>query len=164
MKKGYLKSAMRLEDELTNWHVGELTIKYQERCRKEISITNSGQVAALVRQSIDVDQIQIQEHFYAIYLNQCKNVLGFKTICAGGLSSCPVNIQLILAIGLILNASDVILCHNHPSGNIMPSDADLGLTWNLKAAARLVGISLIDHIIITKNFHYSMCDNGNIKF
>ena len=161
MKKEIAKPKMLIEDECTNWHVGELMVKYKELQPCTITLTTAKSAVSIIRNSIDQEDLLIQEHVYALYINHNHDVLGFKTISVGDLTGCIFNPQLILSIGLLLNATGIIVAHNHPSGNLDPSEADIIYTKQLVSAANIVGMRLLDHIILTKNAFRSM-DNDNL--
>lgn len=158
MKKSYLNT-IRFEDECTNWHVGELALKYNEIKLPKLKISDVIDAISLLRDSIDPEVIQIQEYFYAIYMNNQRDVLGFKTISIGSVAGAVINIPLILSIGLILNAKNIIVAHNHPSGNLIPSDNDIKMTSQLYSATKIVDMNLIDHIILTRHSYNSMCES-----
>ena len=83
-------------------------------------------------------------------------------ISQGGISGTVTDVRIILQYALKANASGIILCHNHPSGNVEPSEADIKITSKLKEAAMIHDITLLDHLIITKDNYYSLADMGCI--
>lgn len=102
----------------------------------------------IAMQAMDRNALGMQEQFLAIYLNRANTVIGAKVHFIGGLSSVTVDIKLILATALGLLASGVIICHNHPSGNLEPSSQDKLITAKMKEVLELVDISLLDHLIL----------------
>lgn len=106
------------------------------------------------------DVMETKEFFYALYLNQAGQVTNISKISEGGYNSTVVDVRLILCIGLQTQAAQIIICHNHPSGNTRPSAADQEITTKIKAAAVWCDIKVIDHIIITANSYLSMADAG----
>jgi DNA repair protein RadC len=78
----------------------------------------------------------------------------------GGITGTVVDVRLIFAVALKCNACGIIVSHNHPSGNAKPSDADISLTKKIKKCSDLLDITLIDHLIITKNIFYSFSNEG----
>jgi DNA repair protein RadC len=110
----------------------------------------------------DVDTIELQESFYAIYLNRNNQILGFICISQGGTTSTVVDIKRVVAPAILSNSSSVIIAHNHPSGNKKPSTQDKELTKKVKKALNLFDISLIDHIIVTSCNYYSFADENII--
>jgi len=95
-------------------------------------------------------------------LNRANKVLGIAQISQGGISGTVTDVRIILQYALKANASGIILCHNHPSGNMEPSESDLKITSKLKEAAIIHDITLLDHLIITNEGYHSLADNGYI--
>jgi DNA repair protein RadC len=85
-----------------------------------------------------------------IFLNRQNNTIGWFKVSQGGLSGTVIDIRLILATALNCLASAIILCHNHPSGNLHPSEADISMTKKLQEASKLMDIQVLDHIILTE--------------
>lgn len=102
----------------------------------------------IAMQVMDRNALGMQEQFLAIYLNRANTVIGAKVHFLGGLSSVTVDIKIILATAIGLMASGVIICHNHPSGNLEPSSQDKLITAKMKEALELVDVSLLDHLIL----------------
>jgi len=100
------------------------------------------------------------EEFWVIFVNQGSFLLSVENFGKGGLTSTSVDIRLILMKALELKATGLFLCHNHPSGDIEPSKYDLALTAQLKKAALLMSIQLLDHVVICKENYYSFLENG----
>jgi DNA repair protein RadC len=94
--------------------------------------------------------MQIQEQVCAIFLKANNEVIAYRTISTGTLSSSNVDTPLIVALALQTRANSVIIAHNHPSGNRLPSSADCVFTKKLKQQLELFDILIIDHLIITK--------------
>lgn len=103
-----------------------------------------------------------QEHFLVLYLNQGNNPLKVEQISTGGLTSTIADPKVIFKKAFDLNATSIILCHNHPSGNPNPSTEDIRLTQKIKAAGVLLDINVIDHIIIGEERYYSFAENNNM--
>lgn len=100
------------------------------------------------------------EEFWAIYLSRNNTVIHHAKIGQGGISATVADIRIILKFAIENLASGIIICHNHPSGNLNPSNNDISLTQKLKEAARLMDINLIDHIIYTENQYFSFSDKS----
>ncbi len=98
------------------------------------------------------------EEFYFVLLNRRNDILTREKLSQGGLSGTVVDIRLILKAALEYGASSIILCHNHPSGNTQPSDADIKITKKIKEGAKLLDIMVLDHIIIGDGYS-SMADD-----
>ena len=100
------------------------------------------------------------EEFWIIMLNKANKVIKYKSISEGGLTATVADPKKIFKLALEKNATSLILCHNHPSGNLKPSEADIKITKQLKEAGLLLEISVIDHIIIGDDSYYSFADEG----
>ncbi|MBP1673502.1 MAG: hypothetical protein H6Q25_1317 [Bacteroidetes bacterium] len=103
----------------------------------------------------DKNGFKPHEEFWAIYVNQNSNILGSQMIGQGGLTATSVDIRLIIKTALELSATGLFVCHNHPSGQLKPSQADKTLTQQLKEATNLLNIQLLDHVIVYKDSCYS---------
>jgi len=98
------------------------------------------------------------EVFAVAYLNQANRINNFEIISKGGITGTVADPRVILKKALLEDAVNIILCHNHPSGNLQPSKADSDLTRKLKKAAELFDIGLFDHIIVSENGYFSFAD------
>lgn len=102
------------------------------------------------------------EVFGVLYLNQANRVNHFEIISEGGITGTVADPRIILRKALEKKAVSIILCHNHPSGNLKPSVADKELTFKVREAARYHEIQVLDHIIVSETGYYSFADNGNL--
>lgn len=102
------------------------------------------------------------EEFWIIILNRANKVLHKTSISEGGISGTVADPRKIFKIALDYKASSIILCHNHPSGNTRPSEADNRLTQKLFKAGKLIDIHILDHVIIGEGGFYSYADEGKI--
>ena len=125
-------------------------------------ITQSKDAADLFRKVWDNDTLPIYESAICIFLNRQNNTIGWFKISQGGLTGTLMDVRLILATALNCLASGIILCHNHPSGNLTPSETDIAMTKKIKQSAEIMEISLLDHLILTEDGYCSMADNGVI--
>ncbi len=105
-----------------------------------------------------------QEHFLVMYLNQSNHVLKVECISNGGTTNVIADPKIIFKNALSLNATCIVLGHNHPSGNPRPSEDDRLLTKKFVAAGKLLDINVIDHIIIGNERYYSFRDHGEMTF
>ena len=103
------------------------------------------------------------EEFWLLMLNRANRVLGRYKVSQGGLSGTVIDTRIILKKALDTLASSIIVCHNHPSGNMQPSDADVKITGKLKKAAEMLEIKLLDHVIIADKTYFSFADEGLIS-
>ena len=110
-----------------------------------------------------VDGIMEQkEVFCAMYLDRSNKLLGTAKITEGSVSSCIVDVPYIFRLAILINASSIILCHNHPSGNLKESDSDKIITEQIIQAGKLLDIKILDHLIIHDENYHSFADNGLI--
>jgi len=100
------------------------------------------------------------EEFHIIYLNNSNKVINSMQLSKGGITGTLVDVRLALKMALELGATSIILCHNHPSGNLNPSSADKQLTQKLKAAGENLDIKILDHLIVTEKSYFSFADEG----
>lgn len=118
----------------------------------------NGQEAALYFKPILGDYAAEQVH--VLYLNFANKVIKDCCVSKGGISSAPVDVRVILKEALELGATSIILCHNHPSGNLNPSQADITFTQKVMRAATLLDIVLLDHVIVSQAGYFSMNEEG----
>src|SRR5690554_6487425 len=126
-----------------------------------VKITSS-QLAAQYAKEYFFEDIEIFESFFIMLLNRANVVIGWAKISQGGVSGTFVDGKIVAKYAVDSLASAVILLHNHPSGNLTPSMADINLTKKIKAGLSYLDIQVLDHVIITKDDHYSMADEGNM--
>ncbi len=100
------------------------------------------------------------EEFWIIYLNNSNKVISKSQLSKGGITGTLVDTRLVFKVALEMGATSLILCHNHPSGTIMPSDADKLITKKLKLAGDSLDVKVLDHLIITETKYYSFVDEG----
>ncbi len=100
------------------------------------------------------------EEFWVLYLNNSNEVIVKKQLSKGGITATMVDIRLIFKKAVELTSVGIIVCHNHPSGKLKPSDSDKRLTKKIMAAGKTLDIKLLDHLIITQKDYFSFADNG----
>jgi len=104
----------------------------------------------------------VYEEFWILLLNRANHIISKKMISKGGVTGTVVDPKLIFKQAIECTASGIVLCHNHPSGNKNPSDADISLTRKLKDAGILLDIQVLDHLIIAGNSYFSFADEGRL--
>ncbi len=102
------------------------------------------------------------EEFWILLLNRANLIIGKERISSGGISGTVVDPKLVFRRTLEYSASSIILSHNHPSGNLSPSKADIDLTQKLRQAGLTLDVAVLDHLIITDHGYYSFADEGII--
>ena len=135
----------------------ELGIRRNASDKKKDTINKSGDIAEYLRANFEYLQ---QEVFVVVFLNRGNKVMHHQIISEGGLTGTIADPRVILKKALEHNATSLILCHNHPSGNLRPSKADEVLTQKIKQAATLLDIQLMDHIIVSSEGYFSFADEG----
>lgn len=103
------------------------------------------------------------EEFWVLFLNRSNKVIDHYKVSQGGVAGTVIDVKIIVKNALEKLASSVILCHNHPSGNLQPSDADMNITKKIAEAAKFFDINMLDHLIIGDNSYFSFADNGMLK-
>jgi DNA repair protein RadC len=103
-------------------------------------------------------QMQTREEIYVLLLNRNNQILGYQILSSGGITGTVADVRLLYAVALKALATSVILAHNHPSGNLQPSETDKVLTQKIKDAGNLMDITLLDHLIITREGYFSFAD------
>lgn len=138
----------------------ELGRRRKETVSQKKEIITSSQTAydTMYQYLVDLNH----EQFWVIMLNRANMVLKKVMVSQGGVSGTIADPKLIFKSALENLASAIILVHNHPSGNLKPSEADLALTRKVKSAGNLLDIPVLDHIIFTNNSYYSFADEGTI--
>jgi DNA repair protein RadC len=100
------------------------------------------------------------EEFWIVYLNNSNKILSKSQLSKGGITGTLVDIRIVFKSALEMGATGLILCHNHPSGTLVPSDADKQITKKLKLAGDSLEIKVLDHLIITETNYFSFVDEG----
>jgi len=126
---------------------------------KTIRITSSKDVAAVF--SPEMADLTCEE-FWMLLLNRANHVISRFQVSKGGVTGTVVDPKIVFKKAVESMASGIILCHNHPSGNLQPSDADISLTRKLVDAGRLLDIQVLDHIIIAGEKYFSFSDEGKM--
>lgn len=100
------------------------------------------------------------EEFWIIYMNNSNKVISKSQLSKGGITGTLVDVRIVFKTALEIGATALILCHNHPSGTLIPSDADKQITRKLKLAGDTLEIKVLDHLIVTETGYYSFADEG----
>lgn len=144
-----------------NTTVAEVTLRYcNEKSYDEMPVLTSPEKAARFLRSIWSESLELREEFLVVCLNNAKHVLGYSRISIGTLNATLVQPSTVFQLAILSNCSEILLAHNHPSGNLNPSSQDIQLTKKLRDGCEIFGIGLTDHIILTKESFTSMKDQG----
>ncbi|MEG9328655.1 DNA repair protein RadC [Salinimicrobium catena] len=128
-----------------------------EEAMEKKKITSSASVFELMQPIIgDLPH----EEFWIVYLNNSNKVIDRYQLSKGGITGTLVDVRLALKMALELGATSIILAHNHPSGNLNPSNSDKQLTQKLKTAGESLDIKVLDHVIVTDKSYFSFADEG----
>ena len=146
---------MALNNKLAKTYI----LKKADSSLQKVVMTNSDDVVKFARQFY-FDDIEIFESFFIILLNRVNNTIGYVKISQGGTAGIVVDLKLIAFYAIETLSSSVILVHNHPSGNIKPSDADKTITKKIKGGLSLFDINVLDHVILSKESYFSFADEG----
>ena len=142
--------------------VAEIEISYKPILKLSTlaKVQSSEDVYRLLIKTWDKTKLEFVEQFKVVLLNRTNRILGICTISTGNSTGTIADPKLIFAVALKSNAGSLIMVHNHPSGNIVPSKADCKLTQRIKAGGKLLEITILDHLIISSEGFYSFADEG----
>lgn len=143
-----------------NTQVAELLVSYSPHIVSAQKISNSRESYSLITNYWNLDIIEMLEEVKVILLNKANKVLGIFDLSKGGICSSIIDVKIVLSIALKTLASGIIIVHNHPSGNLAPSKADIDITQKLKSACKIIELVLLDHLIISKEDYFSFADDG----
>ncbi|MEP2670489.1 MAG: JAB domain-containing protein [Cyclobacteriaceae bacterium] len=153
--------------ENTNHHtlqhrVAEIQLVYRSNVKpsQRPKVSSSREAYEVFFKNWDLDKIEFVEQFKVMLLNRAHKVLGIYELSCGSVAGTVADPKLVFVAALKSNASSVIVAHNHPSGCLTPSQADINLTRKLKDGGKLLDIAVLDHVIVTNDGHYSFADEG----
>jgi len=154
----------KLKNQISLFQVSEIQVSYRPKFKasERPRVSTSEEVYSILINNWDLNIIELQEQFKIILLNRANRVIGIYEVSTGGMSGTLADPKLIFSAALKSCASGIILSHNHPSGNLIPSNADIALTRKLKTAGSFLDIDVHDHLIITNDGYYSFADEGMI--
>lgn len=138
----------------------ELVYKSKVKASQRPVIRDSNDSYIILRQTWDENKIEMLEEFKVLFLNRGNRVLGVYEVSSGGISGTIADPRLILAAAIKTLAVNIILSHNHPSGNLKPSKADEEITMKIKEAGKFHDITVLDHIILNSETYLSFADEG----
>ena len=141
-----------------DYELGNIQVKAKLQDQEAEEIHNP----AAVTQKYQFLREKPKEHFYAVFLKSDNQVIGDKLISLGTTSNTTVDVKDIVRTASLVNASAVILIHNHPSDNTQPTETDRETTQKIQQTLELLDIQVLDHIIISQNNSYSMKQKGDI--
>lgn len=138
----------------------ELVYRSKVKASERLAIGSSADAAQLFRAIWEEGKLELVEQFKVLFLNRANKVLCCYNVSTGGITGTVADPRLIFTAALKVHAISLVLCHNHPSGNLSPSRADEELTRKIKGAGQLLDIQVLDHLILTSDGYYSFADEG----
>jgi DNA repair protein RadC len=147
--------------EVYNFTEVSFSFKNQLRPEERQVLKTASRVVDFTRNLYGMD-IETKEQFFLICMNNAMQVLSVYQVSTGGITSCIVDLRMMFIVALNCQATQIIITHNHPSGNLNPSEADNRLTSKIKEASKFLDIHFIDHLIVTDYGFYSYADEGMI--
>lgn len=139
----------------------ELQVLFTRKSHDRIKYNDADSVSVFCRNTLyPAGSIQYSEQFYVLLLNRQNQLFAYKLISSGGITATHTDPKLIFQTALLCHATQIILVHNHPSGNRLPSSNDIELTKRLKQLGELMDLHVLDHVIIVDDGYYSFADEG----
>lgn len=138
-------------------YIREVRVNYLQTEEKLFDVREPQGVANFVRKVLSDNS---REHIVALYLNGSHSVVSFSIISIGTATAATIHPREVYQRAITSGATAIVICHNHPSGQLTPSPEDVRATRTLKEAGKLLGIPLLDHIIVTDTAYYSMEEKG----
>lgn len=142
--------------------VSEIAVSYSPTYKRKIKITDAYSAEKTLRKMWDAQLMNIQEQFCVLFLNNANEVVGFRCLSTGGLTATSVDLRILFSIACKSLSSSIIIAHNHPSGSLKASKADIDLTHKIKRAGDMLDITLHDHLILTQKSFVSLAQQGVI--
>lgn len=144
------------------YQVSEIELVYKSKYKASTRpiVRESKDAYEVFKQDWDQNKIDFFEQFKVLLLNRANRVLAIYEVSSGGITGTVADPRLIFTAALKINAVALVLCHNHPSGNLKPSRSDEDLTQKIKQAGEFLEIKVMDHIIITSEGYLSFADEG----
>jgi DNA repair protein RadC len=143
--------------------ISEVKLVYRTKVKasERLQVKCSKDAFDIFMENWDLDSIEHIEEFKLMLMTRSNKVLGIASISKGGISGTLTDVRIILQYAIKANASGMIICHNHPSGNLNPSESDTKITQKIKEAGNIMDIQLLDHLILnTDGSYYSFADEG----
>jgi DNA repair protein RadC len=156
---------MTTKDRILPFKVSEVQLVYKTKVNPSDrpKVSSSNDAYQILLDFWNKDTIELREEFKLLTLNRASRVLGIITISQGGVNGTVTDAKLIFQMAIRTNASGIILAHNHPSGQLVPSEADKAITQKIKEGGKLLDINLLDHLILAPHCgYYSFADEGII--
>lgn len=144
------------------YEVAEIQLIYKSNVKpsQRPRISSSKDAYHVLLENWDSSKIEFVEQFKVLLLNRANKALGIFEVSNGSATGTVADPKLIFAAAIKANACGIILAHNHPSGNLQPSQADMDLTKKMREGGKFLEIQVLDHVIVTTEGYYSFADEG----
>jgi len=151
-------------DQISLFQVSEIEVSYRPKFKasERPKVTQSKDIYSLLYHNWDMNKMELQEQFKVVLLSRASKVLGIYEVSSGSMGGTLADPKLIFGTALKACASSIVLAHNHPSGSLTPSQADIQLTKKIKDGGQILDILVIDHLILTSESYFSFADEGLI--
>ena len=152
----------KLQNQISLFQVSEIEVSYRPKFKasERPQITCSKDIYEIFYNNWNLNKLEYVEQFKMLLLNRGNKVIGIYEVSTGGVAGTIADPKLIFSASLKCNATGIILAHNHPSGNLRPSQADIHLTKKIKSGGEILDIAVLDHLIVTAEGYYSFADEG----
>lgn len=141
----------------------ELIYKTKTKASERPQVSQSKDAFNYLMAVWNENAIEHREEAYILLMNTANKIIGWYKLSSGGTATTVLDPKIVFQLALLSNASALIVAHNHPSGNLNPSQADVQLTDNLKQSGEMLGIKVLDHLIVTgEKTYFSFGDEGLI--
>ena len=148
-------------------HLAELKVSYKRRRKTDPAqvsmpwvVSGCQSAAEYLRSVWSEDRFDYCEDFVMVCLNAAGEPIGWVRLATGGINSASVDPRVVFGVALVAAATSIIVAHNHPSGNLEPSQADKLVTRRIKEAGNMIGVQLLDHIILSRTDSFSFAEQG----
>lgn len=144
--------------------MSEIDIVYRNKVRAvdRPKIRDSRSCYDLFLSNWDMNRIELLEQFKVMFIDHSNHCMGISNISTGGITGCIADPRLIFGMALKARATRIVVAHNHPSGNLVPSKADDDLTGKLVLGGSFLEIPILDHLIVTADSYYSYADEARL--
>ena len=126
----------------------------------KVTITSPEKMVEVMRSIFNADTLMWTEEVIMVCLNRANDVVGYYRVSSGGFSGTILDPRVVMTIALNNASSSIILAHNHPSGNLKPSEGDKAITDKIRNACAFFDMKLLDHLIITDESYFAFSENG----
>jgi DNA repair protein RadC len=140
-------------------YVRQVSVRYGKKHKTAVDVRGPEAIAKLARKII---QENGKEHVILFCLDGNHSVIAYNIVSVGTATSAPIHPREVFQPAILTGAVSIVLCHNHPSGNVEPSREDISATKSLVEAAKYMGIKILDHVIVGETRYHSMHEHGQL--